>query len=415
MSSSSVAVKVSPTLRELFDKANKIAACRSIVVKIDEEGNATNIADRRSSVSMQRDFGDLKGAVDPPCFVLFRLAGQQNWLLVSFVPDDCAVKERMLYASSKDGLLSALGHSYFSEQLQVTEESELTFDNYQSTCCASSASTDKPYSANELIHQKVLASEEAERQWRANQHRSAASSSTSQPGVSKNIGNDEMIGGYHAVQMPFSASAKQEVSKLSSSADFVELRIDAARSGTEAVGSATSVGSLQGFKSKLSTTEPRFYVFKNGSTAYFVYHCPEKAPINIRMVYATAKPSVRQQVEAQGVRIAKALETRDPSDISADSFRSAVRHSFGGSPNVVRSTQYNSSSSPTPSWVANRGRPSGRPSGMSSSHGGTVNARSSNKVGSPHPVYNMISARGGGNAGRRTTKKIVMPPAGAYN
>ena len=47
-----------------------------------------------------------------------------------FVPDDAKVKDKMLYASTRDSLKRDLGYSFFAADMHVTERSELSFDAF---------------------------------------------------------------------------------------------------------------------------------------------------------------------------------------------------------------------------------------------------------------------------------------------
>jgi twinfilin-like protein len=52
-----------------------------------------------------------------PVFVLVQLlesfspSGRQEWMLLQYIPDRAAVRDKMLFASSKGALLKALGES----------------------------------------------------------------------------------------------------------------------------------------------------------------------------------------------------------------------------------------------------------------------------------------------------------------
>ncbi len=47
-----------------------------------------------------------------------------------FVPDDAKVREKMLYASTRDSLKRDLGYSFFAADMHVTERSELSFEAF---------------------------------------------------------------------------------------------------------------------------------------------------------------------------------------------------------------------------------------------------------------------------------------------
>ena len=70
---------------------------------------------------------------DKPCYIIYRLKNKQppaEWLLVMFVPDDAKVRDKMVYASTRDSLKRDLGYSFFAADMHVTERSELSFDAF---------------------------------------------------------------------------------------------------------------------------------------------------------------------------------------------------------------------------------------------------------------------------------------------
>jgi len=99
------------------------------------------------------------------------------------------------------------------------------------------------------------------------------------------------------------------------------------------------------------------------------------------MVYSTSKPTVASQIEKEGLILApKKVEVSDPSEITAETLRSAsVDVKIGGFQKEL-------------------------PVG-----GGQVKSSSAPKVSHEHPVYALMHQ---GPSGPK--KKIVMPPSGAY-
>jgi len=56
-----------------------------------------------------------------PTYILYRLDSKNlqgyEWVLLAYVPDGSSVRDRMLYASSRDNLKKQLGYTYFVEDL----------------------------------------------------------------------------------------------------------------------------------------------------------------------------------------------------------------------------------------------------------------------------------------------------------
>ena len=67
------------------------------------------------------DFTKVKAMLEEEagCYIVFRmLRGGENapWALMSFVPDDAPVKQKMLYSSAKDALRKKLGQDSFTQE-----------------------------------------------------------------------------------------------------------------------------------------------------------------------------------------------------------------------------------------------------------------------------------------------------------
>ena len=72
---------------------------------------------------------------DFACFLLFCLtddtSSAQAWAIVTWVPDNCRVRDKMLYSSSKEDLKRNLGLSYFKSEYTVSTKEELTWEVFQ--------------------------------------------------------------------------------------------------------------------------------------------------------------------------------------------------------------------------------------------------------------------------------------------
>ena len=110
------------------------------------------------------------------------------------------------------------------------------------------------------------------------------------------------------------------------------------------------------------------------------------------MIYSTAKSTVADLVEKQGLSLVKKrLEIREGSELTADFINSE-----------------SSSKVLSPKVVANS------PKNFPPVGGSQIKAASVPTLTSPHPVYNLMKPKEdeGGAAGPK--KKIVMPPPAAY-
>ena len=66
------------------------------------------------------------------CILLFCLADDvtsvsSRWLLFSWVPDTCKVRDKMLYSSSREGLKRGLGIGHFAAEYSANSLSDVTW------------------------------------------------------------------------------------------------------------------------------------------------------------------------------------------------------------------------------------------------------------------------------------------------
>ena len=99
------AFPVAPELMAAFQSG----AHRALKVEISDETFVLTQEIAKSGTEAV-DFAAVKASLSAaqPCYVLFR-SDSGEWVFMSYVPDDGAVKQKMLYSSAKDTLRRALG------------------------------------------------------------------------------------------------------------------------------------------------------------------------------------------------------------------------------------------------------------------------------------------------------------------
>lgn len=69
-----------------------------------------------------------------PCYLLFRLDSKNSlgyeWLLLSWIPEDAPVREKMIYASTKATLKNQFGSGQIKEDILCTHRDDVTFKGY---------------------------------------------------------------------------------------------------------------------------------------------------------------------------------------------------------------------------------------------------------------------------------------------
>lgn len=309
-------------------------------------------------------------------YFVFRLEGARRWLLVTYVPEGVSVKDKMVYASTKGTLKSKLGYSFFDEEVHFTTKNEVTWNNY-----LDSRKAVESRSTSELMREEVYKQEETERKERG----TATTDATSL-----------------AVSVPMGDDVKDAVNKfkLGGTVNFICLGFNDKNNGI-VIFSSKSITSSQ-LSQEVNSTEPRYYLFKLQSTKnVFIYCCPEKSPVNLRMVYSTSKSQVAEQIEKLGVALAKKrVEVSDPKELTNEYLNSES--------SSIRSVN------PKASPVNFRTNPS-------ESNVNVPPKSNTSNVTAPHPIYSLMSdPNNAGNKHVPTTgsgekkKKIVIPPQHAW-
>ncbi len=235
--------------------------------------------------SWEADFAGLAAFLQPkqPCYVAYRLDTRNmtgfEWLLVHYAPEGATVKDRMLYASTRELLKRQLGASYFADELFASTPADASLDAYRAHRAGKSGSRDVPLTAAELEAKSA-------------RHLEVAA------GTSKEY--------VHSVQFPLSAQATEQLAALAAGrVNFVLLRVDAERETIELAGARTLPPAE--LPAQLPADEPRFvllaHVHDTQTSVVFLYSCPGASKIKLKMLYSTVKSAVLGQAEAHGVKV----------------------------------------------------------------------------------------------------------------
>lgn len=339
-----------------------------MIVKIENEVLVLKAVGAKTA-SLANDWAEIPRVAEReggPCYVVVRTGSDKEWCVITFVPETTKVKDKMVYASTKATLQRHLGFQFFNEEKHANTISELSYEFY-------TGSNQPVYSLSHAEEARIVAITEEDRERKER--------------IDSLGGKKRLSCGYHAVQIPLSDSARSNLSQFSSgAANFVELRINDAKTAIDGVCAQTV--STAAIASKITTNEPRYYLFKYQASTVSIYVCPGNAPRALRMVYSTSKPALQSNIEATGIRIDKSTELDDGSELNEAYFQSLFSRPLG----VV----------------------SAAGGAYRSSSGGAAPARArpSSVIVSSHPIYSLMGS--GDGEKKRTTKKIVIPPTGAW-
>jgi len=294
---------VTEELESVFAKARTEGKIRFIKVLIDNESLVVSGKPHPLSSSMKDDWKSLSTVLESkkPCYVLFRLDSESNatqWVLLSWVPDGSPVKDRMIYASTRDALKKQLGLTYFADTYHGSEERDFTWEAYSSHRDKSAAPA--PYTAAEVQYKNETTAE---------------------------IDHGTAREYVHSVRFPLSEAAKAALSSYGSSCNMVQLSVDPVKETIELV-NKKSVPQIDSLLSEIPEDQPRYTFYKydhefeaeNFESNLFIYSCPAASQIKLKMLYSTVKSVVSEAAEASGIKIEKSgkVEMTDPEDFSVE-------------------------------------------------------------------------------------------------
>jgi len=294
-------IPVAQTLDDAFGSAREAGDVRFLKVQIVDD-QMVNTGSGKCSGTAEEDFKALQQQFDRnvPCYILYKLDTTtphgNEWLLISYVPDGSAVKQRMLYASSHALLKRELGLTYFSDELHGSSPDDITWALFQQHD-KKKASIDAPLTLSE-------------------QSRNATATMEVDMGHTREY--------VHSVLFPMSTEAVSALKNLASN-NVVQLRVDTEKETIELLKSF-SAGSVQSVADQLPSDQPCFVFFQfehehEGQTVrpnVFIYSCPNGAKIKAKMLHSTVKSAAIDAAQGQGVAVEKKIEVSEPDELNED-------------------------------------------------------------------------------------------------
>jgi len=319
-------ISISKELDEAFGDARTQGKARWLKAQIQNE-SVVPIKTHPLGSSFESDFGTLKAEMLPktPCYILFRLETQANnsyqWILLAYVPDGSTVRERMLYASTRDTLKRQLGLSYFAEDIHGSAPEDFTYSTF-------------------LDHQKKKNLSDAPMT-------SAELQTRSERSAEVDLGHTREY--VHSVKFPMSDASLAKLKGLpSGSVALVQLKVDPTKETIELGDSKTSV-EFDDLPSLIPDSEPRFFLYRYSheyesqkcDSLVFIYSCPEKSPVKLKMLYSTVKAVAIGSAESLGLVVAKKVEITESKELTEDMLMEVLHP-----PSEVKKQTFNKPSRP---------------------------------------------------------------------
>lgn len=312
-------IAVSPELASTFADAVSSKNVRFLKISIKNEALVTDATIPLSS-TLENDLNRLQSLLDDniPAYVLVRLDDPPSaWLAVHYVPDSAKIRDKMIYASTRNSVTKSLGATNFVDTIFATSKEDVTPAGYAAH--KRHLAAPKPLSAREKEMADIKAAE-----------REAGNAP-----YNANAARQSPFGFGTTVGLKWSDDVEAAVRNLAEATEdhLVTMIIDPS---TETVtlreATATAVDEL---KNKIPSSIPSFAFFSWSETSaerriIFIYSCPSTSPVKHRMLYSSGSASVFQTAKSLLPALLlspRKVETSDPHELDASFLRAELGQS----------------------------------------------------------------------------------------
>lgn len=284
------------TSQELLDVFKSLES-QPLIIKISSDStqlipdsNFTSTASQDLPATFQSINDYISNEYPQPSYIIIPDGGSnEECIFISFIPDIAPIKQKMLYASTKNTLLTSLGSYKFPKNklFAWTDLDELTFDNYEKSIQDSTKSG--PLSQDERLLNQL----------NTMQSLSIAGSQTSldSHGFKKELPsmhhNNDILG-------DVDPELTKELEGLVSLGDSLKLIIFNIKNEVVTLTSSQTGVVLDSLISKLGdrgVANPQFAVYNYANQKFaFIYSCPSGSPVRERMVYAASKVNLTSRI-----------------------------------------------------------------------------------------------------------------------
>eukprot|EP01041_Mallomonas_annulata_P001605 gene1605-3097_t len=287
-------LSVSSALADCFLSAQEGPIVRIIKVSIvNEEITVGTVMNGIGNA--KDDFDSLLGnclSEKEATIILFCLsdvdASYRKWLLLSWVPDNCAVRDKMLYSSSREDLKRSLGLGFFSFEYFANILTDLTWDSVMDYKLDDRIKGSLSETEKLVIEEKSLSQKES------SLIKSAAMGVL--PFVLSNDLSDKLI--------EFKIGSHNFIEMLLENEEIKLLK-------------ASTINMKENLLTSINNDEARFFALRlqryNGDEIrVFVFSCPDNVPTRTKMIMSSAKATVLSTI---GIKFDRTIEVRGAEDI----------------------------------------------------------------------------------------------------
>jgi len=233
------------------------------------------------------------------CYVLVKPENEDKWTMISFVPENAPVRDKMVYAASRAALKEGLGATSFSVDFFCSHKNECDMKHYLGA-----------QRSDVIDHNILTAAELTKREAHAESMKAMSFGKVKMTAIAD-------------VPIQVSPEAQQYLQGFASKAHAaVLLTLD----GQETLqGVPLAKGAPEEVAAKFTDSAPSYALFnfahenesKQAAPGIFVYYCPDKAAPRQKMFYSSCKSMVLKVLEATGIQPEKRLEISDPKELTS--------------------------------------------------------------------------------------------------
>jgi len=253
----------------------------------------------RGTGSRGGDFLAIQGVLEArkPAYVL-KNEEKDKWLLIFYMPDNCTVRERMIYASSTAALKLGLGSSKITTDFTIRDPKECTTEHQTASKEVGDTSD-------------LLTKEESLRQAAEKDSIMSAANTTSKMSGMSGLpiqSAEDAVAAFEGVRD----------GKFTTAIFFLDPANELMSKA------ATGNFDFDAIAKQLPAKEPRFvlqkfkheYEDKKATSNVFFYYCPDVAPPRLKMFYSSTKSNVVAMCEKFSLQVTKAIEVSVASEVT---------------------------------------------------------------------------------------------------
>lgn len=331
-------ISASEELLEAFKEFN----VNTLVVKVDSD-NTSLVPDKEFPQPSSQELPDVfeslsqyfeKNHPQPSYIIIPNLSSSNDYIFISFIPDVAPIRQKMLYASTKNTILQQLGSNNFKNILSLSELDELTHDNFVKT---SRNNDDTEALTQEEKDLKTLDSLQSlsltESGLRGNQAFKKELASMHNNSSSPNP-SSSALGNTGALLFDVDSDLKGEfegIGNLKDTKKLITFNIDIAKETVKLTSTKNAVDLSQLIEAlKLvidsSSPHPQFAIYNYDSNKIaFIYSCPSGSKVKDRMIYASNRQGLISFLKSftnnTDILVEKVLEVGDLDELDLDELR----------------------------------------------------------------------------------------------